>query len=122
MPGSFQWPIRKGSTMDKLTRDALSLRTRMAVSTRWRTLWRCSRAALLWLVSIVLASVVYLLYVITCGAGALRRREARITKRLVRAATLCATTLAVTCIAVEKCAGAAYRWLCKKTGLPNLFD
>ena len=104
--------------MDNVARGSFGSLIRAAASTAWRTLWPCGRAALLWLVAIELAPLVYLLFLIACGAGALRRREARIAKGLVRAALLCAAALVAICTLVEKCAEAAGHWLSKKAGLP----
>jgi len=81
-----------------------------------RATW--ARTALLWLVAIVLAPVVYMLYVIACGAGALRRRKAGIAKGFVRVATFVAAALVALCTVAERCSETTGCWLSKKVGLP----
>jgi hypothetical protein len=104
--------------MDNVARVSLGSRIRTRVVSAWRTLWPYGRAALLWLVAIELAPVVYLLFLIACGAGMLRRREAGITKGFVRVAAFFAAALVAICTVVENCAGAAGCWLSKRAGLP----
>lgn len=108
--------------MDKVARVSLGSRFRAAISAVWRTLWPYGRATLLWLVAIELAPVVYLLFLIACGTGALRRREAGIANGFVRIAMFFAAALVATCTVVEKCADTTGRWLSKKAGLPYPVD
>jgi hypothetical protein len=104
--------------MDNVARVSLGSRIRPVASTASRALWPYSRTALLWLVAIELAPVVYVLYAIARGAGVLHRREAGIAKGFVRAATFFAAALVAICTVVGKCAETAGRWLSKKVGLP----